>query len=110
MPPNIDSYIWIFDLEGFGYSDFYLDSMKRIISAIQKVFVNTVIKIACANPNWATKVVWNTLKPFLNERVIQKIVFLDNFSEEQLANGGIHMFKMPVEWGGSSENPSIAQG
>lgn len=69
MPPNVDQYTWIFDLSGFGYSDFYLDSMKQIINAIQKIFVNTTIKIACANPNFVTRMVWNTLKPFLNERV-----------------------------------------
>ena len=34
LPPNVDTYIWIFDLEGFGYNHFYLEASKQIINAM----------------------------------------------------------------------------
>lgn len=65
MPPNVDQYIWVFNLEGFGYSDFYIEPMKSIITTLQKVFINTNNKIVCAHPNFVTRMVWNSLNPFL---------------------------------------------
>ena len=34
MPPQMDSYIWVFNLEGFGYQHFFFEAMKSIVSYI----------------------------------------------------------------------------
>ena len=34
MPPTCDSYIWLFDLEGFGYEHLYIEPMKEVINTI----------------------------------------------------------------------------
>ena len=39
LPNNIDHFIWIFDLEGFGYQHCYYDQMKQSITLISNVFV-----------------------------------------------------------------------
>lgn len=73
MPPNVDNYIWIFNVEGFGYSQCYIDQMKNLIKMIQTTYVSSNHKILVVNPNLVTRMVWNTLKPFLNERIKRKV-------------------------------------
>ena len=75
MPANRDSYIWVFNLEGFGYAHCYMETIKQCIKTIQAIFVNTNHKVVCGNPNLVTRMVWNTLQPFLSDRVKQKVQF-----------------------------------
>ena len=81
MPPNVDKYTWLFNLEGFGYSHMYLDAMKGFINTIQSVYVNTNQKLVCCYPNFVTRMVWKTLQPFLSVNVKNKVCFLDEPSE-----------------------------
>ena len=81
MPVTVDSYIWVFNIEGFGYQHFYIDAIKQILNTLLKVFVNTNHKIMCCFPNMITRMINKTLQPFLNERIRSKIVFLDEISE-----------------------------
>ena len=110
LPGNVDSYVWIFNLEGFGYSHFYLEAMKDVINTIQKVLVTTNHKFVCANPNFVTRMVWQTLQPFLNERIKQKVVFVPDFSEAALAEVGVYLQSRPREWGGGPNAFSIEEG
>lgn len=110
MPPTVDQYIWIFNLEGFGYNHFYMEDIKMIITTLLKVFVNTNHKIVCCYPNFVTRMAHKAVLPFLNERIRRKIVFLDEVSLENFASVGLHMTSLPQEWGGGPEAFNIEQG
>ena len=77
MPPNVDKYNWLFNLEGYGYSHMYLDAMKGFVNTIQSVYVNTNHRLVSYQPNFATSLVWKTISPFLSDNVKNKVKFVD---------------------------------
>ena len=61
MPPTVDSYVWVFNINGFGYQHLYLDEIKQVINTLLKVFVNTNHKIVCCYPNLVTRMAHKSL-------------------------------------------------
>lgn len=111
MPVQCDTYIWLFNLEGFGYEHLYIEPMKEVINTIQKIFVSTNHRIVCAYPNFVTRMVWRTLQPFFNERIKQKVVFIPELTEASLAQIGITLADgIPQEFGGGPDAFSIVEG
>ena len=110
MPTNIDNYVWIMNLDGFGYSHCYMDAMKSIITLIQTTYVSTNFKVVCAYPNFVTKMVWNTLKPFLNERIKSKVHFINTITQEELESTGLFLQRYPREWGGAENAFCVTEG
>mmetsp|Transcript_3656 Transcript_3656/g.4885 ORF Transcript_3656/g.4885 Transcript_3656/m.4885 type:complete len:122 (-) Transcript_3656:103-468(-) len=110
LPNNIDNFIWIFDLEGFGYQHCFYDHMKRCITLISQVFVGNNQKIVCTRPNFVTRMVWNTLSPFLTERVRNKVCFINTLDAESFTQAGLHLQAWPREWGGHPEGYSVDLG
>ena len=54
--------------------------------------------------------VWRTMKPFLNERMKQKVCFIDQLSLEALRESRVHLDELPRELGGSPEAFSVEKG
>ena len=61
LPPNVDNFILVLDLEGFGYQHCYYEQIKECITLMTKLIVSSNQKIVCANPNMITRMVWSTL-------------------------------------------------
>ena len=111
LPNNIDNFIWIFDLEGFGYQHCYYDNMKQSIALIQQLFVGCNQKIVCARPNFVTRMVWNTVSPVLSQRVRDKVKFVNELTVECFNQAGLELQEIPREWAGGAPNAfSIIEG
>ena len=95
MPATVDSYIWIFHIDGFGYEQFYINDIKLVITTLLTVLVNTKHKMVCCFPNFVTRMAHKSLTPFLNERIKRKIVFLDEITQEAFENVGVRLLNWP---------------
>jgi hypothetical protein len=54
--------------------------------------------------------VWNTLKPFLNDRIKSKVSFIDSLTQENIEAAGLYLRSIPREWGGGEDAFSIKEG
>ena len=95
MPPTVDSYVWVFNIDGFGYSHFFIDDIKQVIDFLLKVFANTNYKIVCCYPNFVTRMAHKSLSYLMNERIKKKVVFLNEISRENFESIGLYLDSMP---------------
>lgn len=73
MPPNVDTFIMIYELSDTGYANLYLEIAKRIIAVSQTQFVTRVFRIYVVNSSFTTRMIYGSVKPFLHERARQKV-------------------------------------
>ena len=95
MPSNCDNCIWIFDIDNLGLSQLYMDELKAIIKFVSEVFQNTNNKTVVVNSGFIAKMGWNMIKPFLEQRQVDKIQFLDEISIECFRAAGVHVESLP---------------
>ena len=55
------------------------------------MYSNTTLKLVCAYPNFVTRMVYNTIYPFLHERVKKKVVFITETTRETLEEAGMNI-------------------
>ena len=53
------------------------------------MYSQTTLKLVCAYPNFVTRMIYNTIYPFLLERVKKKVVFVTETNRESLAEAGM---------------------
>lgn len=76
-------WIWVIDLKDYGIKEMLeINCTIAIINLIKEKYSKTLQKIIVINTNSYTKIIYNTIKPFLNKRM-KDMVF---FSEENLDN------------------------
>ena len=92
--------IFVFDMEDFGYSHFYLEPVRQVLHIMQAVFVNCTARFIVVNPNYTTRFLFAAIKPFLNERARDKSEFLSDLSIETLEASCLLRQYLPAQWGG----------
>ena len=80
MPPHADQMVFVFDVQDFGYAQFYIEPLKKVLHVMQSVFVHNTARFVVINPNFTTRFLYAAVKPFLNERSRNKAEFLSDIT------------------------------
>ncbi|CAM6122155.1 unnamed protein product [Calypogeia fissa] len=102
-PPDAEQFICILDLKGLGLKN--LDSKSFIASAqiLQSHYPQRVDKIFMINVPAIFNGIWKVVKPFLNEDIGSRVVFVDKNKIGETLTNEIDVEYLPTEYGGRAD-------
>ena len=75
-------WIWVFDCAGMGTRHYTsIDFMKRLVGALSNEHVEILTAIWILNPNVWIRAAVALMSPFLNARLVSKIIFLESTTD-----------------------------
>lgn len=78
--PKNKKWIWIFDSNGFNLNHFMQINVGiQLAKLITNKFSNNLLNIIIINPTIYVSLTHNALKPFLNEKINQLIIFNNKY-------------------------------
>ena len=102
MPPNVDQFIMVFDLNNCGYANSSLSHVKMLFPFLENCFRRRQFCTIIIRSNWTMKAVQSMIMPFLNESTKQKIRMCGNDWSERLKEL-IDDDNLPEVYGGTAE-------
>jgi hypothetical protein len=78
MPKNIDKLAIVIDIKDAGISNFSMNHIKPIKDLTSKFFVERLSTIIIVNRGFFFGMIWKFVSAFLEERVLKKIVVIDD--------------------------------
>jgi hypothetical protein len=78
MPNNIDKTALIIDIQDSGISNFNMGFIKTVRELTSKFYVERLSQIIVINKGFFFGVLWKFVSAFLDEKVLNKIVIIDN--------------------------------
>ncbi|XP_050376252.1 uncharacterized protein LOC126793698 [Argentina anserina] len=100
MPPGQEKFIFIGDLEGWGYSNSDIRGYLGALSILQDYYPERLWKIFIVHVPFVFMTVWKIFCPFIDNKTKQKIVFVENKMLKSTLLEEIDESQLPEIYGG----------
>lgn len=78
MPRNVDKIAIVIDIKNAGLENFAIDHLKSVKELTSKFYVERLSNIIIINKGFFFGMLWSVVSKFLDERVLKKLVVIDN--------------------------------
>jgi len=106
IPGQVEAWICITDLTGVGLTSLPYGKLKALFSFMQNNYRARLYRGYTINAPWAFKMVWATIKGFLEETTVMKIK-ISSWSGDESMKEHINLSQIEKKYGGNSENITI---
>lgn len=76
LPAHHDQIVFIYDVSGFGYSNFSKDICKAIVTISSKLYTGNIKQQIVLNSSMTVKMLYNIGKAFMHERARRRFEFM----------------------------------
>jgi len=81
MPENIDKLIIVLDIKDAGLENFSLNHLNKIREISSRFYVERLSNIVIINKGFFFGMMWSFVSKFLDERILKKLIVLDNSNQ-----------------------------
>ncbi|KAL6177715.1 hypothetical protein ACLB2K_049239 [Fragaria x ananassa] len=100
MPPGQEKFIFIGDLEGWGYSNSDIRAYLGALSILQDYYPERLGKMFIVHVPFVFMTVWKIVCPFIDNKTKEKIVFVENKMLKSTLLEEIDESQLPEKYGG----------
>ncbi|XP_062026030.1 uncharacterized protein LOC133742387 isoform X2 [Rosa rugosa] len=100
MPPGQEKFIFIGDLEGWGYSNSDIRAYLGAVSILQDYYPERLGKMFVVHVPFVFMTVWKIICPFIDNKTKEKIVFVENKMLKSTLLEEIDESQLPEKYGG----------
>ncbi|XP_024172997.1 phosphatidylinositol transfer protein 3 isoform X2 [Rosa chinensis] len=100
MPPGQEKFIFIGDLEGWGYSNSDIRAYLGAVSILQDYYPERLGKMFVVHVPFLFTTVWKIICPFIDNKTKEKIVFVENKMLKSTLLEEIDESQLPEKYGG----------
>ena len=93
----------IIDLTGLGLLSFPYKLVKSLIQSINSYYRGVSIKVFILNGSFGFKVIWSTIKNFIDEVSLRKISLTNSNTNDEI-KALVHPLQLEKQFGGEAEN------
>jgi hypothetical protein len=86
MPSNIDKFLLVIDIQNAGTENFAMNHLKKIKEVTSRYYVERLSNIVIINKGFFFGILWKIVSQFLDERVLAKLIVVDNSNINWLRN------------------------
>nr|XP_023885340.1 phosphatidylinositol transfer protein 3-like [Quercus suber] len=100
MPPGQEKFVFIADLEGWGYSNSDIRAYLGALSILQDFYPERLGKVFIIHAPYIFMTVWKIVYPFIDKNTKKKILFVENKSLKSTLLEEIDESQLPEIYGG----------
>ncbi|KAM3752183.1 hypothetical protein ACB098_04G169300 [Castanea mollissima] len=100
MPPGQEKFVFIADLEGWGYSNSDIRAYLGALSILQDFYPERLGKVFIIHASYIFMTVWKIVYPFIDKNTKKKILFVENKSLKSTLLEEIDESQLPEIYGG----------
>ncbi|KAK7820396.1 phosphatidylinositol transfer protein 3 [Quercus suber] len=100
MPPGQEKFVFIADLEGWGYSNSDIRAYLGALSILQDFYPERLGKVFIIHAPYIFMTVWKIVYPFIDKNTKKKLLFVENKSLKSTLLEEIDESQLPKIYGG----------